>query len=185
MVLHTDATLQYETLRLYNPVNSINKATVGSSGQELTINGQSVLIPPNTIVAPNVIGSCTLPEYWGEDHLDWHPQRWIEEPEFNQSKNIEDTIKAENFAQPPKGKETYIPWSGGARVCPGKEFSQVEFVAIVSQLLRFNKIEVVVRQRETKEKARERCLEVIEDSETQVTLQMRQASTVRLRLMKL
>lgn len=127
------------------------------------------------MVAPNVIGSCTLPEFWGEDHLDWKPQRWIQGS----------AIQAENIVQPPKGKETFIPWSGGARVCPGKKFSQVEFVAIIARLLQSYKIEVVPEQGETEDEARRRCLEVIKDSETQITLQMRQASSVRLRLVKL
>lgn len=184
LVTPSDVTLQYETLRLYNPVNSINKATVGPYGQELTINGRSVLVPPNTMVAPNVIGTCTLPEYWGEDHLDWKPHRWIQEPSPSQAVSGEDAMAAETIGQPPKGRDTFIPWSGGARVCPGKKFSQVEFVAIISRLLRSHRVEVVPRQGETEEAARRRCLEIIKDSETQITLQMRQATSVRLRLVK-
>lgn len=180
-----DGTPQYETLRLYNPVNSINKATVGPYGQELIIDGRCVRIPPNTMVAPNVIGSCTLPEHWGDDHLDWKPRRWIQEPSASEVRNAGDALQAENVAQPPKGKESFFPWSAGARVCPGKKFSQVEFVAIISRLLSTHRIEVVPRQGEAAEEARRRCLEVVNDSETRITLQMRQATSVRLRLVGL
>lgn len=162
----------------------MNKATVGPSGQELVIEGRRVLIPPNTMTAPNVIGSATFPEFWGEDHLDWKPDRWIESPSQGHRLNVKDDLDQERIAQPPKGKGAFIPWSGGARVCPGKKFSQVEFVAVISMLLRSYRIDVVPCQGETEVEARERCLEVVKDSETQVTLQMKNPGSVNLRLVR-
>lgn len=176
---------QYETLRLYNPVNSINKATVGSQGQQLVIDGRSVLIPPNTMTNPNVMGAATFPEFWGEDHLEWKPTRWIESSSQNQALKTKEDLEQESLVQPSTAKGAFIPWSGGARVCPGKKFSQVEFVAAVSVLCRTYRIEVVPRPGETEQQARERCLEVINDSETQVTLGMRRADTVSVRLVRL
>lgn len=170
---------------MYNPVNSVNKATVGHSGQELVIDGRSVRIPPNTMTAPNVIGSATFPEFWGQEHLDWKPDRWIEAPRPSQELNLRDSLSQENVVQPAKSKGAFIPWSGGARVCPGKKVSQVEFVAVVATLLRAYRIEVVPRQGETEAQARARCLEVVKDSETQVTLQMRDPESVSLRLIRL
>lgn len=187
-ILHSLLTVvcpQYETLRLYNPVNSVNKATVGSHGQQLVIDGRSVLIPPNTMTNANVIGSATFPEYWGEDHLDWRPSRWIECSSQNQALKTKDDLDRESLVQPQKARGAFIPWSGGARVCPGKKFSQVEFVAAISILCRTYRIEAVPLQGETARQARERCLEVVNDSETQVTLGMRRGESVSLRLVRL
>ncbi|WXC56491.1 hypothetical protein SNK03_002425 [Fusarium graminearum] len=30
----------------------------------------------------------------------------------------------------------FLPWAAGPRVCPGKKFSQVEFVAVLASLLK-------------------------------------------------
>ncbi|CAN8096634.1 unnamed protein product [Discula destructiva] len=177
--------VMYETLRLYNPVNSIRKATVGPYGQELVVNGKTVLIPPRTMTAPNVIASGTLPEFWGSDHLEWKPSRWVESPLHGDKSGIEDVLKAENMKPPPGGKDTFIPWSGGARICPGKKFSQVELVSTIATLLRSYRVEVVPRPGETAAQARARCLEVVQDSETEVTLMMKNGASVNLRLVRL
>lgn len=134
---------------------------------------------------PNVIGSATFPEFWGEDHLDWRPARWIQSSSQNQALNTKDDLNQQSLVLPPKAKGAFIPWSGGARVCPGKKFSQVEFVAAISVLVRTYRTEVVPRPEETEGEARQRCLEVVNDSETQVTLEMRKAKSVSLRLVRL
>ncbi|KAK2610232.1 hypothetical protein N8I77_003682 [Diaporthe amygdali] len=176
----------FETLRFYAPVLSINKATVGPHGQELLIGGRSVVIPPGTTVAPNVIASHTMPEVWGEDHLVFRPDRWIEQSSDIASEVLLDmpVSVAEKMTSSDGKGITYFPWSSGSRVCPGKKFSQVEVMAVVSSLLLDYRVEVVPEGLETEEQARKRCLEVIEDSETQITLQMRRPDTVSLRAVK-
>ncbi|KAG6357695.1 hypothetical protein INS49_013574 [Diaporthe citri] len=156
----------FETLRFYAPVLSINKATVGPHGQELLIDGRSVLLPPGTTVAPNVIASHTMPEHWGEDHMVFRPGRWIEQPGDTASEVLLDLpASVREKTTSPDGKGiTFFPWSSGGRVCPGKKFSQVEVLAVVSSILRDYKIEVVPEGLETEEQARKRCLAVIEDT---------------------
>ncbi|KKY34218.1 putative cytochrome p450 [Diaporthe ampelina] len=176
----------FETLRFYAPVLSINKATVGPRGQELMIDGRSVLLPPGMTVAPNVIASHTMPEVWGEDHMVFRPGRWIGQSGDAASEvllDLPESVREKTMSSDGKGI-TYFPWSSGGRVCPGKKFSQVEVLAVVSSLLRDYRIEVVPEGLETEEQARKRCLEVIEDSETQITLQMRRPDTVWLRAVK-
>lgn len=178
---------QFETLRFYAPVLSVNKAAVGPRGQELLIDGRFVFLPAGTTVAPNVIASHTLPEHWGEDHMVFRPGRWIGQPGDVASEVLLDVPEPvrERTAATPDGKGiAYFPWSAGARVCPGKKFSQVEVLAVVSSLLREYRIEVVPEGLETEEQARKRCLAVIEDSETQITLQMRRPDSVWIRLVK-
>lgn len=166
---------------------SINKATVGPHGQELLIDGKSVLLPPGTTVAPNVIASHTMPEHWGEDHMVFRPGRWIgQQPGDVATEVLLDlpTSVKEKTTSPDGKGITFFPWSAGGRVCPGKKFSQVEVLAVISSILRDYRIEVVPEGLETEEQARKRCLAVIEDAETQITLQMRRPDTVWLRAVK-
>lgn len=164
-------------------MNSVQKATVGPVGQEIVVDGKMIRIPPNTMTNPNVIGSATLPEYWGPDSMDWKPTRWIESA-VQDEKTGDEIPGAESMRQPPKHQHTFIPWSAGARICPGQKFSRVEFVATVAELLRYYEVEVVPRPGETDAQARQRCLEVVQDSETQLTLRMRNPTAVSLRLVK-
>lgn len=133
------------------------------------------MLPYHTYVLTNLIAMHTLPEYWGKDHLEWKPERWID----HHGPSREETIR-----DPPSGKDTFFPWSRGGRGCPGKKFSQVEFVAIVSVLCRQYRIEVVPKQGETPEQARMRCRAVIEDSQTEITLRMNDPWSVNLRFVE-
>ena len=74
-----------------------------------------------------------------------------------------------------------MPWSEGARVCPGKKFGQVEFVAAMVAPFRKHRVEGVPEEREGEEEARERVLEVVRDSGVMLLLQMRKPESVRLR----
>lgn len=78
----------------------------------------------------------------------------------------------ERLAEPPQGA-FYSPWTLGPRVCPGKKFSQVEFVAVLATLLRDHRVKPVLRAGETTDQARRRMLAVIEDSEVLVTPRIR------------
>jgi cytochrome P450 len=42
---------------------------------------------------------------------------------------------------------SYIPWSDGARVCPGEKFAQVEFVALMAAIFKEHRIHVVKKRR--------------------------------------
>jgi len=50
-----------------------------------------------------------------------------------------------------------MPWAWGQRACPGKKFSQVELVAALAVLFRDWRVEVVPREGESVEGARERA----------------------------
>lgn len=93
------------------------------------------------------------PSTWGPDALDWRPSRWIKLSPTGQ----------EYFAGPPEGA-MFLPWITGARVCPGKKFSQVEFVSALAVFLRDYKIRPARRGSETALQARQRLDEVVRDS---------------------
>ncbi|KAF7920214.1 uncharacterized protein EAE97_011555 [Botrytis byssoidea] len=176
-----------ETLRLLNPLIGIAKST-GVEPQPLTLNGKTVVIPSNTRVIPNINAMHSHPKYWGSDALIWRPNRWIlskksdsetrtqEENLPNDSINPNSTPEEEFIFSPQKG--TYVPWSEGARACPGKKFGQVEFVATMVSLFKKHRIEVVPGKGESIEEARKRAEKSVWDSEIVLLLQMKKPELV-------
>ncbi|KAF7909148.1 hypothetical protein EAE99_011518 [Botrytis elliptica] len=176
-----------ETLRLLNPLIGIAKST-GAEPQPLTLNGKTIVIPSNTRVIPNINAMHSHPKYWGSDALIWRPNRWIlskksdsetriqEEDLPNESTTPKSTPEEEFLFSPQKG--TYVPWSEGARACPGKKFGQVEFVATMVSLFRKHRIEVVPEKGESVEEARKRAEKSVWDSEIVLLLQMKKPELV-------
>lgn len=153
----------------------VYRSTIGPDGQNLVVDGKTVRIPPNTFVIPNIIAASTLPRFWGPDHMAWSPDRWI----------VTSPDTGDALADPPMGKDTYFPFAAGARGCIGKKFAIVEYVAIVSTLLRGYDIEVVPRTGESVAQAQQRCAEaVVEGNEQVLVVQMREPQSVTLRLVK-
>ncbi|KAK3986032.1 putative cytochrome P450 [Cladorrhinum sp. PSN332] len=144
----------YETLRLYNPM-PINKWTEDKT-QVLKVKDKVITIPPQTMIIPSYASIQSEPKWWGEDSLEWKPQRWVD--------NNGDWVPAK--------KGTYIGWSEGPRDCAGRKFSQVEIVATLAVLLRDWTVEPVLAGKETPAEARQRVLNVIEESTPVVLLQM-------------
>ncbi|KAF7959216.1 hypothetical protein EAE96_002731 [Botrytis aclada] len=176
-----------ETLRLLNPLIGIAKST-GAEPQPLTLNGKTVVIPSNTRVIPNINAMHSHPKYWGSDALIWRPNCWVlsrdseseirsqEEIFPNQSITPMSTPEKEFLFSPQKG--TYVPWSEGARACPGKKFGQVEFVATMVSLFRRHRIEVVPEKGESIGEARKRAEKSVWDSEIVLLLQMKKPELV-------
>lgn len=67
------------------------------------------------------------------------------------------------------------------RPCPGRKFSQVEFVAAMVSLFRRHRVEVVPNAGESAQEARERVKKVVNDNVIVLLLQMREPKTVGLR----
>lgn len=191
--------IMLETLRLYNPVAALSKVNATSESLPLTIAGKQYQIPPGVFVIVNTMAAHTLPKHWGSDSLSWNPKRWIaasssspssssvSEPApaasaaANSSGNKAEQEEGETIHDPsPKG--AYKPWSEGPRVCPGKKFAQVEFVAVMATLFRDWTVRPLVLQEkgESEEEARDRVLRVVEDSKVTITLQMQKPETVGL-----
>jgi cytochrome P450 len=88
--------------------------------------------------------------------------------------NTDCQSEQEALFEPEKG--TFFPWSGGARMCVGKKFSQVEFVAVVASLFFKHRVYPVAEAGESMEKARLRIVKIVEDSLLRMTLQVRNPS---------
>ncbi|GAB7331920.1 hypothetical protein MBLNU13_g03844t1 [Cladosporium sp. NU13] len=97
------------------------------------------------------------------DEYAFRPSRWVNPPGSQSA-----------LFQPPRG--TYVPWSGGPRVCPGQKMAQVEFTAIFLTLFRRHRIEVVPLvvngQEETRAQINVRLDALMKDSISVLTLQM-------------
>ncbi|PVH74538.1 cytochrome P450 [Cadophora sp. DSE1049] len=162
--------VMYETLRLYGPVVIIPKTT-GSTPKTIDFNDKTHTIPANATLLVNVTALNSCPEYWGSDALTWRPDRWIT---TGKSAGIED----EETMQPPKGR--FIPWASGPRVCPGKKFAQVEFVAVMARLFRRHKVGAVVENGEMEDEVKRRVMDTVEDSKLWLTLRMNHPERVKL-----
>ncbi|KAK8026496.1 hypothetical protein PG991_003552 [Apiospora marii] len=147
-----------ETLRLYTPV-PVAKWT-DSQAQQLNVGGNTITVPANTMVIASYAAVHTHPEFWGDDALDWRPSRWIQDTGV--------LGDGEELITPRRG--TFIAWSEGERSCPGKKFSQVEFVATIASLFRHWRVEPTRRSGESATEARHRILHQLETDSAQVLL---------------
>jgi cytochrome P450 len=105
------------------------------------------------------------PSIWGSDVAEFKPTRWLD--------------STGNIITPAKG--TFLPWSGGPRVCPGMKFSQVEFVAVFATLFRSAKCSPLRRDGETSEQTRNRMKDIMANSVSKLTLQVKDPKEVILK----
>jgi len=163
---------QYETLRLYGSIVFIPKTT-NLHPQTLSLHNKEYLLPPNTAVNINVQALHTSPKTWAPDPLTWRPKRWLHQPTAGSP------IGTEHFIDPNPG--TYIPWAAGPRVCVGRKFSQVEFVAVMATLFQQNRVRPALRPGQSEEEGRRALMDMVEESAiTFITLQMREPGRVPL-----
>ncbi|KAK8066668.1 cytochrome p450 protein [Apiospora hydei] len=161
----------YETLRLYTIVPAIK--WTGEQATTLTVGDNTYDMPPKTIILPSYGSLHTDPKYWGPDSLEWRPSRWIRPGSGSTTVANESKLGNEEIDMNQRG--VFLGWSEGARDCPGKKFSQVEFVALMVGLFRQWRVDPAVRKEEgeTIEAARKRVMGLIrEDSGWVLLLQM-------------
>lgn len=124
-------------------------------------------------------------DIWGSDTLVWRPGRWLE-TRFEQSTATTDESSAKHAVVDTPivpAEKTYIPWAAGPRVCPGKKFSQVEFVAAIAVLFHRHRVAPAVdaHEGETEAAARERTMRVLADSDMALAMRMNHPERLRLR----
>ncbi|KAK7618495.1 cytochrome P450 [Phyllosticta citricarpa] len=156
-----------ETLRLFPTVALGSKTTGASPVPMQTMEGKTFIVPPHTSISPNLPTLQVLLEVWGPDSLTWRPARWLETDDGQLRKPIEGSFE---------------PWSDGLRVCPGKKFAQVEFVAVISRIFSRYKIEAVPEGDESAEDARERVWRAVNKTESGLTLKVENSERVAFRM---
>ncbi|EME43155.1 cytochrome P450 monooxygenase-like protein [Dothistroma septosporum NZE10] len=188
--------IMLETLRLYAPVIHLSKMT--RAAQTLNTARGTLSIPANTTVYVNICGLHVDPNVYrnlnlkddekpsSDDETLFRPTRWL-------NNTADGSLQ---LFQPPKG--SFIPWSGGPRICPGQKMAQVEFVSIFLSLFRKHEIQAVPLKVgtggkiESKEQIERRLDARMRDSISILTLQMNDVYNVpegsdkglRLRLLK-
>lgn len=167
-ILNTES--QYETLRLYGPVIFIPRCTTETT--TLKLKGKTLTLPPKTFIILSTGSLHSSPKMWGPDSMSFRPDRWMSHGRENTD------IEHEEIKPMPTG---YLPWGVGPRVCPGKKFAQVEFVAVIAHLFRRHRVSPVLEyEGETAESVKKRVLEILEDSELEITIKMNHPEKVKM-----
>jgi cytochrome P450 len=210
-----------ETLRVMPPVIDIPKVT--RTPQSLTFDGKTITVPTNTFIHLSVVGVHRNPRYWPHspskisskthDLDDFVPERWLQStknpvtahrntsppsrnaspgPDGLESASFDSASSENNLFTPPKG--AFIPFSEGARSCPGRRFAQVEIMAVLAVIFKTHSLELDVsdwasdaqvdrmsteQKKAVYEMAKKRARKFIGESETVVALKMRSGVPVR------
>ncbi|TFK82599.1 cytochrome P450 [Polyporus arcularius HHB13444] len=128
-----------ETLRLYPPVPALIRRPTkdiviplqwpvrGKDGSLIT----EIPVPKGTFVIAAIRASNCNKALWGEDAMEWRPERWLE------------PLPAElEEARIPGVYSHLMTFSGGGRSCIGFKFSQLETKVVLSVLLSKFKFEL-------------------------------------------
>lgn len=141
-----------------------------------TFDSRDVMIPGNVRINIMTPALHTDPEYWGPDSLSWNPGRWMKYSADN--KNAAPGLASEKLDQ--SKIDHLLSWADGARVCPGKRFSQFEIIAVLLNLFVQARVEVVPGPSMNLDEAQVEALKAVQQSRTALTLQMQEPSSVRL-----
>lgn len=154
--------LMYETLRLASHAPMFVRAPTVPAELRITTpwGPRTVLVGTDTKVGFNIYGAHLSPK-WGEDVLAFDPRRFIQTG-----------AGAEEKLVIPDGP-LYAPFMMGPRMCPGKKFSQVEFVGMMSRVMAEWRVEPVRGVNEEEEEAREKLLSVVGDKVFNVSAHLR------------
>lgn len=106
---------------------------------------------------------------WGNDALAWRPGRWV--------RSNDD----ESEAFVPPVENALLSWGAGPRACPGKKFSQVEFSGVIACLIHRYRVIPAPKKGETEEMARERTMNVLNDSDHTLAMRMNHPERLKVR----
>ncbi|RYP41934.1 hypothetical protein DL767_000671 [Monosporascus sp. MG133] len=160
--------VMFETIRLYTVVPTIK--WTDNRAQSLTVGDKTVVLPAHSMIAPSYGSVQTDPKIWGPDSLTWKPSRWIK-PAAGSDVAAMSKPGEEDLNMPVRG--AFVGWSEGTRDCPGRKFSQVEFVATMAALFSDWRVDPLIVKGETLAAARERIVNLIKtDSGSVLLLQM-------------
>lgn len=146
-------------------------ATLNYEGRSINIRATQVII--------DITGAQRDSRYYGPDADQFDPIRWdaSNQDSFlakNKGRNglMGVGLEYPTIHKPERG--AFIGFSDGARGCLGRKFGQVEFVSIVSVILRDYRVELDVLDGETKDMAVARAWEAIERSRATIALRVRE-----------
>jgi cytochrome P450 len=158
---------------MYSPIQFLPK--IAASGTHITYNGRAFGIPKGTHVDLGVCNIHYSSRYYGSNSGEFDITRW--------DKSNNESFLAQNKGKPQltaPGLENvdvhkptrgaFVAFSDGLRSCMGRKFAMVEFVAVVTCLLREHKVEIARRSGETIGDAKARARKALEESYAGLTL---------------
>ncbi|KAF9002258.1 cytochrome P450 [Cyathus striatus] len=122
-----------ETLRLYPPVSLVFRTAnrdimLPLSSPLKGVNGKDipeVYVPKGTNVYVSILAANRNREIWGEDVMEWNPERWLNP--------LPESVKEAHIPGIYSNLMTFI---GGGRACIGFKFSQLEMKVVLVMLLK-------------------------------------------------
>ncbi|KAI0347505.1 cytochrome P450 [Trametopsis cervina] len=122
-----------ETLRLYPPVTIMSREVRQDVVMPLSepirgVDGRTlseIFVPKDTTVIIGIRACNRNKAIWGEDALEWKPERWINK--------LPESVTA---AHVPGVYANLMTFLGGGRACIGFKFSQLEMKVVLAVLLR-------------------------------------------------
>ncbi|KAI1610189.1 putative cytochrome P450 [Exophiala viscosa] len=168
----------YETLRTAGHVAQLVRAP--STTTMLPVpsdqpggHAKTIAIEPNLLVSAH-FHALHLSPRWGPDSLEFKPQRFVAVAEDG----------SETLTVPQGDSAMYAAWSFSPIICPGKKFSQVEFVAVVAYILSRYRIEPHQEAGETTEGARARLMGVLDDKYFNISTHLKRPEAAKVRFVK-
>ncbi|KAK7466363.1 hypothetical protein VKT23_005090 [Stygiomarasmius scandens] len=120
-----------ETLRLFPPVpllfrTALRDAILPLSKPISSTNGSTneIFIPQGTQIMISIINCNRDPDIWGQDAMEWKPERWLEP--------LPDAVLE---AKIPGVYSPLMTFNAGGRSCIGFKFSQLEMKVVMSILV--------------------------------------------------
>lgn len=145
---------------------------VDEGPQRISLHNREYVVPPHTTITLNFAGLHTHPKYWSPDPLQFRPSRWF----------IPDEKQGTGMRSFEPATGSFMPWNTGPRVCPGRKFSQVEFVRLIYGLFAGGtRVHLVQESGESLSGARERAMRIVDEAKVEVTLKMSDAGRIGLR----
>ncbi|CAI6331411.1 unnamed protein product [Periconia digitata] len=164
--------VMFETLRLFPPVTTVMRTT--TTNQLITTRNSaanSFTLGAPCAVHVNIMALHTSAAIWGPDALDFKPSRWLQPATNNDTR--------EDIITPPRG--VFLPWSNGPRTCPGQKMSQVEFVSVMATIFGQCRVDPIPKDDESVQQARQKLLDLTQDSHPVLTLQMSRPEEIHLK----
>lgn len=121
------------------------------------------------------------PGYWGDNSMEFKPSRWIERmPARPEDDGREVPLLDREVLLKPL-RTVYMSWLDGSHVCPGRKFSQVEYVGLIVGLLGAHYVEPARESPdEEMDHARQRAKDCLAASGTKLVFEMLRPETVPL-----
>lgn len=144
----------------------------------VTSRGKDYRIPANTRCTISLDGVGAHRDVWGDDVFEFRPSRWsTKEYKLTGTNSIPQVPKLEAAG----GKDSFLPWSSGPRVCPGMKMAQTEFLSVIYTIFSEYRAEPALKAGESLEQGLSRMAAIVADSQPKLTLQMNRPNDLKLK----